>query len=119
MKPDTAGPAQPDQRPTPRAHDCVVVPPPDRVDPEPVTRGRVEAREHLAVSIEDADGRPELADVGDLLGVEVNIGRAMDIAPLGNELAAPVEHLDAAVLPIADVHESLRVDPQAMRQVEL
>src|SRR5207249_7101929 len=91
----------------------------DRVDPETVSRGRVEARQDLAVSIEDADRRPQLAHVGHLLRVEVDVGRPMDIAPLGDELPARVEHLDAAVLPVADVDESLRVDPQAVGQVEL
>src|SRR5207237_9736364 len=58
----------------------------DRVHPAPVARRRVEARQHLAASIEDADGRPELADVGDLPRAEGGGCRTMDGAPPGEEL---------------------------------
>src|SRR5438128_2915406 len=52
----------------------------DGVDPEPVARGRVEARQHLTAPIEDANRWPQLADVGDLARIEVDIGGAMDAA---------------------------------------
>src|SRR5438128_10706302 len=75
----------------------------DGVDPEPVARGRVEARQHLAAPVEDADRWSQLAHVGDLPRVEVDVRRAMDVPPLRDELALGGEHLDAAILPVANV----------------
>src|SRR5207248_5452422 len=45
--------------------------------------------------------------------------RRAEIRPLGDELAALIEHLDALVAAIADVEPSLRVDGDAVRLVEL
>src|SRR5215510_2958730 len=60
----------------------------DGIDPEPVARARrVEAGEHLAAPIHDADRRPLLTDVGDLLLVEVDVGRLHNVAPLRDESA--------------------------------
>src|SRR5262245_60659337 len=53
------------------------------IDPEPVARARrVEAGQHLAAPIHDADRRPLLADVRHLLLVEIDVGRLHDVAPL-------------------------------------
>src|SRR5262245_62704602 len=79
----------------------------------------LEAREHLAALLQHADRWPLLADVGDLLRVEIDVGRLVDVTPLSQELARRREDLDAAVLAVADVHLALAIDPEAVRQVEL
>src|SRR5262249_4596146 len=62
----------------------------DGIDPEPVARARrVEAGQHLAAPLHDADRRPLLADVGHLLLVEMDVGRLIAVAPLPPQLPLP------------------------------
>jgi hypothetical protein len=83
------------------------------------TGRRVETGEHVAALVHHADRRPLLADVGDVLGVEVDVRGLVDVPPLGDEPARSREDLDAAVLAVADVDVVLAIDPQAVGEVKL
>src|SRR2546425_392070 len=94
-------------------------------------------REHASVPVVDADTTvprlldrsmatrrlalvpPQLGDVGAALRVEHEVRGALGVRPLREVLALGAEDLDAIVLAVADEDAAIRVDGDAMRQVEL
>src|SRR5580700_10956096 len=95
-----------------------------RVDADAVVMATVEAGEHRSSSIADADLRG-LAAVFLLGDVEIAILAAGDVVrpahagPHAEEVAIRREYLDALVGPVGDVELAVRVERDAVRQVEL
>ena len=93
-----------------------------------------EAREKLALVVDDAHARPEvrrgavhahdgaaLADVADraLARRHVEAARAVQVVPLRLVAAVAVEHLHAMALAVGDVHPAVVVAADVVRQIEL
>ena len=96
------------------------------VAPDAVGGAAVPAGQDVAVAVEDGDAgrvgfvqRGQLADDEIAFGGFGNVGGTAGIGPHGDEVAGGVEHLDAAVLAVADVHAVIAGHQQAVGQVEL
>src|SRR5918911_1405911 len=102
-----------------------------QVDPQPVRRGEAArrtgvrsapARDDVALDVADAEPgvavldpgsagqvvvaqHPgHLADIHDVVGVDVKVARSSDVGPDGDQLAGRTEDLDPVVLAVTDEH---------------
>jgi hypothetical protein len=62
---------------------------------------------------------PQLGHIDQAILADRNVGRPQHIGPHGEIIAGAIEELEAVILAIADDHILLRVERDAVRQVEL